>query len=246
MKITNIKKVALNIVAASALLASSVQPTFALMARFSVEEGTPANAISQAGQVSKVKVGKNDCGARNGFDDCKNNRERAELTSVGDKTSLSSQPANGFTYRAKIFFPKDFTAPRGGMGITVYQLKVPGAHPAMDLFLRNSGDLRVKMDHSFKLGTWDKSQSASREPVIISAGALRGKWQDIQIKAFWSDDHRGRLAIFVNGRRVFSYNGPNLLRGNSIYVKHGIYRWDVTKDPNRGATTVMFKDVSVS
>lgn len=246
MKILSVKKVVLNICVASALLVGSIENSYAFMARFSIEQGTPINAISQAGQVSKVKVGKNDCGARNGFDDCKNNRERAELTSVDDKMSLSNQPANGFTYRAKIFFPKDFTAPKGGMGITVYQLKVPGSHPAMDLFLRNSGDLRVKMDHSFKLGTWDKSQSASREPVIIPAASLRGKWQDIQIKAFWSDDHRGRLSIFVNGRRVFSYNGPNLLRGNSIYVKHGIYRWDVSKDPNRGATTVMFKDVSVS
>lgn len=214
---------------------------------FLIEAGTPPETIEiQQSGIFKFSVAKNDCGARNGFDDCGHDRERAERTTIADKMPLSRQPRGGMRYRAKIFFPDDFTAPRGGMGVTVFQIKVPGSYPALDLFLRDGADLRVKMDHSFKLGQWDSAQSKSRQPVVIPAARLRGRWHDIDIQAYWAPDAKGRVTMRINGRKVFSYMGPNAIEGDAVYVKHGVYRWDVGKDPDRGNTEVLFKDISVN
>ncbi|MGL3605927.1 heparin lyase I family protein [Rhizobium sp. G187] len=213
---------------------------------FLIEAGTPPETVEvQQSGIFKFSVDKNDCGARAGFNDCDHDRERAERTSLEDKMPLSAQPPRGMHYRAKIFFPQNFSAPRGGMGVTVFQIKVPGSFPALDLFLRDSADLRLKMDHSFKLGQWDGAQSKSRQPVIIPAQQLRGRWHDIDIQAYWSDTSKGRVTVEIDGRQVFSYRGPNVIEGDAVYVKHGVYRWDVGKDPERGNTEVHFKDVTV-
>ena len=215
---------------------------------FSIEGGTPNNTISfdDAGRVVRVKVSKNDCGERNGFNDCEHDRERAELTGLSRQIFLRDQHREGEVYRAQIFFPANFSAPKNGMGVTVYQLKVPGNPPAMDLFFRGSADLRVKMDHSYKIGNWDYSQSFSREPIIIADKDLRGRWHQIRILAYWANDVTGYVRLFVDGKEAFSYSGPNLLAGKGVYVKHGIYRWDVSKDPTRKPTVVLFKDVTAS
>lgn len=233
--------------AAVLMILGSVK-TGAVASGFSIEEGTPGDTISfdAAGRVVRVKVGNGDCGERNGFNDCAHDRERAELTGISRQVFLRDQSRDGEIYRAKIFFPANFSAPKNGMGVTVYQLKVPGNPPAMDLFFRGSGDLRVKMDHSYKIGNWDYAQSYSRDPVIIKDEDLRGKWHQISIQAHWANDITGQVRLFVDGKEAFSYSGPNLLAGKGVYVKHGIYRWDVSKDPTRKPTVVLFKDVTAS
>lgn len=234
------------VVGAVGLTAASL-PIDSYTPAFLVEAGTPSRSVElQDAGIFRFHVDKDDCGERNGFNDCEHDRERAELTNLADKLPLNQQPPGGMRYKARIYFPNTFEHPRGGMGVTVFQIKVPGSHPALDLFLRDSGDLRVKMDHAYKLDRWDSKQSKSRQPVIIPANRLKGRWHDIDITAYWADDKRGNVSISVNGKRVFSYKGANAIGADAVYVKHGVYRWDVDKDPNRKGTEVLFRDVSVS
>lgn len=218
---------------------------------FEIEEGVADHGIRILGdagetQIFRFEVAAGDC-VRNGHvDDCSQDRERAELTSVAEKQPFASQSGDGHWYRIEIFVPEEFPAPRNGMGVTLFQLKVPGAHPALDLFIRGTDDLRVKLDHAYKLGHWDHDQHERRDPVIIPADELRGRWHEIRIHAHWSAGPDGFVRLYLGDDLAFTYLGQNVAAGDSIYVKFGIYRWDVSQDPERPASVVLFRNPSMS
>ena len=218
---------------------------------FEIEDGVAdhgVRVIDEGGDppVFRFEVAPGDCVRRGHVDDCALDRERAELTSVAEKQSFEGQSGDGSWYRIELFIPEDFTAPQHGMGITLFQLKVPGSHPALDLFIRGSDDLRVKLDHAYKLSQWDHDQHPRRDPVIIPAAALRGRWHDVRVHAHWSEGADGFIRLYVDGELLFTYLGQNVAEGDSIYVKFGIYRWDVSRDPNRPVSVVLFRNPGIA
>lgn len=214
---------------------------------FEIEDGVAGHGVRVVDDGSDVpvfrfEVAAGDCVTRGHVDDCALDRERAELTSVAEKQPFDEQSGDGSWYRIELFIPEDFRAPRNGMGITLFQLKVPGSHPALDLFIRGTDDLRVKLDHAYKLGQWDHGQQPHRDPVVIPQSALRGQWHDVRIHAHWSPAADGFIRLYIDGDLAFTYDGQNVAAGDSIYVKFGVYRWDVSRDPGRPASVVLFRN----
>ncbi len=218
---------------------------------FEIEDGVADHGVrvideSADRPVFRFEVAPGDCARRGHVDDCALDRERAELTSVAEKRPFDEQSGEGSWYRIEVFIPEDFAAPRNGMGITLFQLKVPGSHPALDLFIRGTDDLRVKLDHAYKLSQWDHDQQPRRDPVIVPSAALRGRWHDVRVHAHWSDGADGFVRLYVDGALSFAYRGQNVAEGDSIYVKFGIYRWDVSRDPDRPTSVVLFRNPDIA
>lgn len=204
------------------------------------EDGArPENIRFEDDAVVRIALDKGDCRPV----DCRIGRERTEFTSVKRKRAVGRDGAR-IRYAFEIYFPDGFESPKNGMGLTVFQVEVPGVHPALDLFLRSSGDLRVRMDHADEIGSRDARRSAGREPVVLPEEQLRGRWHRVVVDANWARDDTGFIRVEVDGRRAFSYEGRTIAKGRSAYAKFGLCRWDVARDPSRGRTEVLFRNVS--
>jgi len=67
---------------------------------------------------------------------------------------------------------------------------------------------------------------------------VTGKWVDWVFHVIWSDKSDGLLEVFMDGKKVYTYNGitmETLPEGN--YVKLGIYFWPFTNRPGSSNQT---------
>ena len=162
---------------------------------------------TRLGQESlRFEVKSGDCGYNKGWDDCKKDRERHELS--GNRHSDGE-----YWYAWSIYLPKDFK--------NIYPTKL-----AMGQFHQSKGHV-VWMFQNADGGYFVDNQvygRTSRTDRILNQEEMVSRWNDILINANWTDKNIGFFRVWVNGKLSYKYNGPTKSKGKKVYQKFGVYR----------------------
>ena len=162
---------------------------------------------TRLGQESlRFEVKSGDCGYNKGWDDCKKDRERHELS--GNRHSDGE-----YWYAWSIYLPKDFK--------NIYPTKL-----AMGQFHQSKGHV-VWMFQNADGGYFVDNQvygRTSRTDRILNQEEMLSRWNDILINANWTDKNIGFFRVWVNGKLSYKYYGPTKTKGKKVYQKFGVYR----------------------
>lgn len=167
----------------------------------------------RAGKKSiRFEVRPGDCGNNQGWNDCKKDRERHELTGSSKRYTM---PSGEHWFGWSIYLPEDFTV--------IYPTKL-----ALGQFHQKKGH-PVWLFQNHNGGYWIDNQVNGRtfEKVeILNQSQMLGIWNDIAVHAKWTHKKDGFFRIYVNGSSTpnYEWNGPTKSKGKSVYFKFGIYR----------------------
>ena len=177
------------------------------------EDGHPVRAGSQS---IRFEVRHGDCGkdSDGGWSDCKNDRERHEL-SGGD-----SQMSTGeYWFSWSIYFPKDHK--------NLYPLS-----NAFGQFHQKEGNpifmfKELGDGYSIVRTITDKDSDYHQQNLLTNEEVL-GNLFDIIINAKWTKKDSGFFKIWVNGEQKYDYKGPTKSK-TYVYQKFGVYRTGITR-----------------
>ena len=176
------------------------------------EDGHPVRAGNQS---IRFEVRHGDCGKdKNGWSDCKNDRERHELSAISSPMSSGE-----YWFSWSIYFPKDHQ--------NLYPLS-----NAFGQFHQKDGN-PVFMFKELKKGytivrTITDKDSDYHEQNLLTNDEVLGKWSDILINAKWSKKEDGFFKIWVNDELKYDYVGPTKSK-QKVYQKFGIYRTGISR-----------------
>ena len=173
---------------------------------YSVEEDVTGSAPKELIEVFEVRPG--DCGRSDDWSDCKNDRERSEL-SQAEKDNLAGDE---YWYGWEIYFPEDYT--------NIYPTKVAlgqfhqkSSHPVW-MFQNSNGGYHLDDQ---VLG------STSRYHTLITQEDLLGKWHKVEVHVIWSTKEDGLFEVWVNNEKKVTHKGKTM-SAKQVYFKYGIYR----------------------
>ena len=176
------------------------------------EDGHPVRAGNQS---IRFEVRHGDCGMdKDGWSDCKNDRERHELSTIGSPMSSGE-----YWFSWSIYFPKDHQ--------NLYPLS-----NAFGQFHQKDGN-PVFMFKELKKGytivrTITDKDSDYHEQNLLTNDEVLGKWSDILINVKWSKKEDGFFKIWVNDELKYNYVGPTKSK-QKVYQKFGIYRTGISR-----------------
>ena len=187
---------------------------------YAVIEDPTGSAPTKRVEVFEVRPG--DCAKSKGWDDCKKDRERSELSESGKKRARSGSE---YWYGWNIYFPKDY--------INIYPTKTAlgqfhqdGSHP---VWMFQNGKGGYHLDDQVYGGTRKYFE-------LISEKNLRGQWYQIEVHAKWEKDRTGIFQVWVNGELKVDYTGQTMT-AKKVYFKYGIYRSFMSRYKNKTNTT---------
>ena len=171
----------------------------------------------RAGEKSiRFEVRSGDCGKDRdgGWSDCKNDRERHEL-SGGKKGDAMSSGEYWFSW--SIYFPEDHQN-LYPLSNNYGQFHQKSGQPVFMFKERKDSYSVVKTigDHDYD------------ERKLIDKNDMNGKWHDILINAKWTKKNDGFFKIWVNNEIKYDYKGPTKSK-QYVYYKFGIYRTGITR-----------------
>ena len=174
--------------------------------------------IAPTEYVELFEVRPGDCWYDQGWDDCKNDRERSELT----QWSKTTRPGHVYWYGWYVYFPNDYP--------NIYPTKVAvgqfhqhGSHPVWMFQNANGG---YHLDDQV-------TGTTRRYYKLIDEEDLRGKWHKIELHVKWAKDQAGFFKAWVNGERKINYQGRTMGDAQSVYFKYGVYRSFMSRYKNR-------------
>ena len=161
--------------------------------------------------VERFEVRAGDCGSQSGWSDCKNDRERSELS------DYNRDPNGSYRwYSWEFFVPMNYP--------NVYPTKVAlgqwhSVKSSPNFMLQNSSG-GLYLDNQVT-SNYDNAYTR-----LISKEDLRGKWHRITAEAKWSKDNDvGYFNVWVNGIQKVSYKGRTMQKkAQGAYFKYGVYR----------------------
>ena len=157
-------------------------------------------------EVFEVRPG--DCSANWGWNDCKNDRERSELSEINKSTHSNSE----YWYGWYIYFPEDY-------------LNVSPTKVALGQFHQKDSHVVWMFQNTY--GGYDldnqvKGYTKEYYP-LINEDELRGHWHRIEVWIRWAKDDSGFLRVWVNGEQKVDYQGQTM-DASSVYFRYGLYR----------------------
>ena len=157
----------------------------------------------RAGDCGKDKDG--------GWNDCKKDRERHEL-SGRHRVSKGER-----WYAWSIYLPKDFinVQPSSTMLAQFHQEK----KHVIWMFKNKHGGYWI--ENYVPKYTVSSTQILTREKML-------GKWNDILVNVNWSHKDDGFYKVWVNNKLVYDFKGKTKSKGVKTYFKFGIYRSKVS------------------
>ena len=162
---------------------------------------------TRLGQQSlRFEVKPGDCGYNNGWNDCKKDRERHELS--GDKHEDGE-----YWYAWSIYLPKDFK--------NVFPTKL-----AMGQFHQSKGHVVWMFQNSSGGYHIDNQVNGytQYEMEVLEAKDMFENWNDILVNANWTHTNKGFFKVWINGKLVLNHSGKTKKEGKKVYQKFGIYR----------------------
>ena len=169
----------------------------------------------RAGEKSiRFEVRAGDCGKDKdgGWNDCKKDRERHEL-SARYRVSKGER-----WYAWSIYLPEDF--------INVYPVST-----MLGQFHQEKKHV-IWMFKNGPDGYWIESYVkgfTSEKRILLSKQEMLGKWNDILVNVNWTHKEDGFFKIWVNNKLAYDYKGQTKSKGVRTYYKFGIYRSWISK-----------------
>ena len=170
-------------------------------------------------EVFDVRPG--DCSWDQGWNDCKNDRERSELS----ERNKSTYPNSEHWYGWYIYFPDDYIniSPAKAVFGQFYQT---GAHPVWMFQHSRSGLFLDERAYGSSIGNYK----------LIDKKELRGKWHIIEVQVRWAKNKKGFFRVWVNGVQKVNLDGQTM-NARTIYFKYGIYRRQLSRYEEEFHTT---------
>lgn len=169
--------------------------------------------------VEKFTVRDGDCSRNANWSDCKNDRQRSELTS--HNITRSTEGSSNW-YRWWIYYPEDYPMDISMSGVKIcnvqfkeYQILDPAW-----MFKQTPGGYGLAghaADYDVLGNYWN----------LIHVDDLKGKWHEITLHVKWSKTN-GFFRVWVNGKQKVDYYGRTMRTG-SVYFKYGIYQTSVSR-----------------
>ena len=178
------------------------------------KDGHPVRAGDQS---IRFEVRSGDCGKDldGGWSDCKNDRERHELT-----TSKKDYMSKGEYWLSwSIYFPKDHQN-LYPLSNAYGQFHQKNGHPVfMFKELRNGYTIvrSIKEDYS----DYNETKLLGNEEAL-------GNWFDILINVKWTKKNDGFFKLWINDDLKYDYKGPTKTK-QYVYQKFGVYRTGITR-----------------
>ena len=177
------------------------------------EDGHPVRAGSQS---IRFEVRQGDCGkdSDGSWSDCKNDRERHELSGA-----QSHMVKGEYWFSWSIYFPEDHK--------NLYPLS-----NAFGQFHQKEGNpifmfKELKDGYSIVRSITDKDEDYNQQNLLNNEEVL-GKWFDILINAKWTKKKDGFFKIWINDELKYNYVGPTKSK-SKVYQKFGVYRTGITR-----------------
>jgi len=163
--------------------------------------------------VERFEVRPGDCSRNEGWDDCKKDRERSELSEQRKTTGAGQE----WWYGWSLYIPDDY--------VNVYPAKVAlgqfhqdGSH-VIWMFKNHDGGYHLHdMVPDF----------TRRQHELIPAAEMRGRWHRIEVHARWSRDDDGFFKVWADGVQKVDYAGKTMT-ARAVYFKYGLYRTAVSR-----------------
>jgi hypothetical protein len=184
----------------------------------------------------RFELRQGDCSSVDGWSDCKNDRERAELRQLPPYERLGVPT----WYSWHIYFPNDWQdTPE--LSVTLGQFHQWQQQKPALMFVKYQGGYAVRLENS----RFSKRKHAfpDRRFMLVDEKNLRGKWHKILVYAKWSRFEDGMLKIWANDQLKTNMAGPNVLYDSEIYFKYGIYRAFVSRMSDRPTGIVYYNSV---
>lgn len=167
-----------------------------------------ASGVAPAEYLERFEVRSGDCHFNRGYNDCKRNRERSELSEKGKRSLRGTSAWYGWDFYLEKDWP-DIWPTKTVLG----QFHQWRSHPVW-MFLNHKG--RLVLD--------DQSGGRTKQYIeLIPTDELKGNWHRIEVHAKWERDDRGFFKVWVNGAKKFEMNGPTIT-ADVVYFKYGVYR----------------------
>jgi len=169
--------------------------------------------LAPTAKIERFEVRPGDCASDPGWSDCKNDRERSELSQQKPR----EMPGSSHWYGWSIYFPKDY--------VSVAPTKV-----ALGQFHQTDAHV-VWMFQETPGGYFLDDQVTGytrRYHELVSAENLRGKWHRVEVNVRWTNKDDGFFRVWVNGEEKVNYVGPTMTK-NDVYFKYGLYRTFVSR-----------------
>ena len=178
------------------------------------KDGHPVRAGEQS---IRFEVRSGDCGKdkQGGWSDCKNDRERHEL-SGGKKEDKMSKGEYWFSW--SIYFPKDHQN-LYPLSNNYGQFHQQGDAPPVFMFKEGSYGYSVVRT----IGDDDYD-----ERKLVGKNKMPGNWFDILINVKWTKKNDGFFKLWINDELKYDYKGPTKT-AQYVYQKFGIYRTGITR-----------------
>ena len=180
------------------------------------EDGHPVRAGSKS---MRFELRDGDCNnpPPPDWNDCKNDRERFELSGKG-----IFDGEEGW-YAWSIFIPKDYVdIEKGATDLGQFNLE-PGEDPdPCCIFTMN----KKKSGYSLEINILDSNKWVHKSVALnLSDEEMKGNWSDFLINFKWSKKEDGFIKLWLNNWLVFEHYGKNFSKDvENTYFKFGIYR----------------------
>lgn len=172
-----------------------------------------AAGTGSATVLERFEVRSGDCSVQKSIDDCKQDRERSELSEQGRRTPRGSTAWYGWHFYLGEDWP-DVWPTKTVIG----QFHQDKSHPVW-MFLNYKGAL-VLDDHS--------TGGSKGYTELVPANELKGRWHRIEVHARWERDTTGFFKVWVDGVAKFEMAGPTMTR-DLVFFKYGVYRSFVSR-----------------
>ena len=180
------------------------------------EDGHPVRAGSKS---MRFELRDGDCNnpPPPDWNDCKNDRERFELSGKG-----IFDGEEGW-YAWSIFIPMDYVdIEKGATDLGQFNLE-PGEDPdPCCIFTMN----KKKSGYSLEINILDSNKWVHKSVALnLSDEEMKGNWSDFLINFKWSKKEDGFIKLWLNNWLVFEHYGKNFSKDvENTYFKFGIYR----------------------
>ena len=170
----------------------------------------------RAGDKSiRFEVRSGDCGSDpDGWSDCKNDRERHELT-VGGKKDLMSKGEYWFSW--SVYFPEE------------HQNLYPLSNNYGQFHQRKGEPVFMFKERKYSYSVVKTiGEDDYEERKLVGKNVMPGKWHDILVHAKWSKKKDGFFKVWVNNELKYDYKGPTKTK-QYVYYKFGVYRTGISR-----------------
>lgn len=202
--------------------------------------------IVLAGEKSqRFELRSGDCSEDSGWSDCKNNRERSEIS----VTSSKMYPGERKFLAWNIYFPDDFEASafvnttlgqvhqRGGPGGTAGGLS---SFPPLMQF-EAKGDTYSVCWHQLEGDARNITDKCVSKP-LAKIPEMRGKWTEVVLDLDLSME-TGGAKVYINGNETAVFDSPLIrFKPKELYMKYGIYNSFVSRHGGPMPTQVVYYD----